>query len=183
MSNYYKILHLSQDAPQEDIKPAYRRVILALHPDKAKAKAKSKEGDTVVDVADVDIALIKSAYRTLSDPVLRAEYDEELRNGLHQWGSSSTSWNTFSGDSPTNGAPRPAEVISLDDFTVSTLQDGGEVWTYSCRCGAEFRLTERDLEAGKHLVACEMCSEVVFVGYEEVEGEGEESLDGMNGSR
>lgn len=46
----------------------------------------------------------------------------------------------------------------------------------------EFCLAERDLESGKHVVTCEMCSED---GYEEIEGEvGKESLEGwMNRSR
>ena len=108
----------------------------------------------------VDIALIKTAYQTLFDPTLRAEYDAALNDANLS--------STFHRISSSGVVPRPAEVISLDDFSEYACE-GDQFWTHTCRCGAEFKLAEGDLEAGKHLVACERCSEVVFVGYEEVE--------------
>ena len=43
-------------------------------------------------------------------------------------------------------------------------------WTYGCRCGGLYVITEDDMEAGQHLVGCISCSEVLWVGYELAEG-------------
>ena len=43
-----------------------------------------------------------------------------------------------------------------------------EEYTYPCRCGGMYRLRTSDLESGHHLIGCENCSEVIWVGYEEV---------------
>lgn len=166
--NFYSILNISPSTPDDKIKAAYRRVILAIHPDKA---AQGKRGEWFRhngDNIDVDIGLIQTAYQTLSNPQSRAAYDAEL----HQeslLSSSTTSQPSTNHD----GGPRPAEVVSLDKFSESTnlKEPGQHFWTLPCRCGSQFKLSEEDLEAGKHLVACELCSEVVSVGYEEADGD------------
>ncbi len=68
-SDYYGILHVNPDAPGEVIRASYRTLLHALriHPDLG--------GDTA------KAAAINQAYRVLSDPVRRAEYDRRLRNG------------------------------------------------------------------------------------------------------
>jgi len=63
--DYYKILGVSKDASEEDIKKAYRRLALQYHPDKNKspeAEEKFKE--------------INEAYEVLSDPEKRRIYDQ-----------------------------------------------------------------------------------------------------------
>ena len=45
----------------------------------------------------------------------------------------------------------------------------GEEWHYECRCDGTYRVTEDDLECGRHLVGCQSCSEVLWVGYKLVE--------------
>ena len=130
---------------------------MALHPDKSAAKSNglATEND------GVDIALIKTAFETLFDPELRMAYDTLLSSNHQDWLNARATSVTRS---------RPAEVISLDELT--EWADNDELyWTHPCRCGAEFKLTELDLDTGKHLVACESCSEVVFVGYEALEGD------------
>jgi diphthamide biosynthesis protein 4 len=100
--------------------------------------------------APVDIALFKEAYSTLSSPHLRVQYDEKLSQQVNAAG------------------PRPAQVISLEHFEEE--EDDGKVnWRYHCRCGGLYRITEEDLDNGQHLVGCTSCSEVVWVGYEQVE--------------
>lgn len=64
--NYYEILGVQQDAPQEVISAAYRAQMLALrkHPDLG--------GDSS------EAALINEAHEVLSDPAKRAAYDKNL---------------------------------------------------------------------------------------------------------
>ena len=75
-----------------------------------------------------------------------------------------------SGDVPHPAGPRPAQVISLEEFyqEESENSDGfiGDSWTYDCRCGGKYVITERMMEAENHLVGCNSCSEAVWVGYE-----------------
>ncbi len=64
--NYYRILHVQPDAPREVLKSSYRALMLSLdmHPDRG--------GD------HWNAALVNEAYRVLSDPASRAEYDRGL---------------------------------------------------------------------------------------------------------
>jgi diphthamide biosynthesis protein 4 len=116
------------------IKSAYHRTLLQSHPDKIRSSE------------PIDIALIKEAYATLSNPQLRAEYD------AHRSYSATP--------------PRPAQVVSLEEFEEVEAE---ESWRYTCRCGGSYLITSTLMDEGEHLIACNSCSEVVWVGYELVE--------------
>ena len=62
--------------------------------------------------------------------------------------------------------PRPAQVVSLEDFDEVEVE---ESWRYTCRCGGSYLITSTLMDEGEHLIACNSCSEVVWVGYELVE--------------
>jgi molecular chaperone DnaJ len=62
MKDYYKILGVSRDASEEEIKKAYRRLAHKYHPDKGGDPEKFKE--------------INEAYQVLSDKEKRAQYDK-----------------------------------------------------------------------------------------------------------
>lgn len=131
-----------------EVKDAYHRVLLASHPD----KQISSTGNANVNV-EFDIALLKTAYLTLSDPVLRAEYDISMRRRREEGTRLVT-------------RPRPAQIISLDDFTECSANDAVQFWSHVCRCGGSYVITEDDIEDERHMIACERCSEVIYVGYE-----------------
>ena len=80
--DYYKILGVSKDIPQDEIKAAYRKRSKQfhpdLHPDDPKAKAKFQ--------------MLNEAYDVLSDPDKRARYD--------QYGEQ---WNSMGGAGGFNG--------------------------------------------------------------------------------
>jgi molecular chaperone DnaJ len=64
----YKILDVSREASQEEIKKAYRKLAMKHHPDHAK-------GDKEAEEKFKDISV---AYGTLSDPKKRAQYDNPM---------------------------------------------------------------------------------------------------------
>lgn len=74
--NFYEVLGVSQDATQEQIQTAYRRLAVKHHPDKnpgdKEAEEKFKE--------------LGQAYAVLSDPGKRARYDQQLRGGFAEGG-------------------------------------------------------------------------------------------------
>lgn len=71
--NKYAILGVAWDAPPEAIKRAYRRMAFLYHPDRRAVEEKQQ--------AEEIFRRISRAYDTLSDPALRARYDELVRRG------------------------------------------------------------------------------------------------------
>ncbi|KAG0703677.1 hypothetical protein DFH29DRAFT_803204 [Suillus ampliporus] len=137
--DFYHLLGITYDAPLSTIKIAYHKALLASHPDK-------RPSSSAAPPVDVDIALLKEAYTTLSNVSSRIAYDNILRKVRVK----------------TSTGPRPAQVISLEDFEEAEE----DVWTHACRCGGSYKIAEEDMDAGRHLIGCESCSEVVWVGYE-----------------
>lgn len=95
-----------------------------------------------------DIALLKEAFTTLVDPEKRRIYDASLsrRTGT-----------------------RPAQVVSLEDFTISDDTSESPVYSHVCRCGGSYYISVVDMEIDVHLISCETCSESIWVGYEVLE--------------
>jgi diphthamide biosynthesis protein 4 len=147
LTDYYSLLRITRSASPNTIKAAYHRALLRAHPDKIRQRA-----DDSSQLADV--GLLRDAFVTLSSATLRSAYDAQ---GM---GSRRTD-------------PRPSQVVSLERFKCSDLEgpDGRAVsacWAFPCRCGGKYEVTEDHLERGLHLVGCGSCSEVIWVGYEEV---------------
>jgi diphthamide biosynthesis protein 4 len=144
-TDYYALLGITRSASPDTIKGAYHRALLLLHPDKQRQNADDLS-------PSANIGLLQDAFLTLSTTTQRAAYDAQYELSCK--------------------APRPAQVVSLEDFDCSDSEgpDGAvSIWSLACRCGGMYKVTEDDLERGRHLVGCENCSEVVWVGYEVVE--------------
>ena len=71
---FYTILGVSQEANKAEIKKAYFKLARVYHPDKA------KPGDDAAAMAE-DFKDIEEAYRTLSSPKRKKEYDSKVRGG------------------------------------------------------------------------------------------------------
>ena len=68
--DYYKTLGLPCDADELQIKASYRKMVKIHHPDKAHKNGVSKED------AEKKMASINEAYEVLSDPELKARFDQ-----------------------------------------------------------------------------------------------------------
>jgi molecular chaperone DnaJ len=70
--DYYKILDLAREASEADIKKAYRRLAMKLHPDRNPGDKQAEE----------QFKEAKEAYEVLSDAAKRAVYDQHGHEGL-----------------------------------------------------------------------------------------------------
>lgn len=76
MRTHYQILGLEPTADADAIKKAFRREIARYHPDKV-----VHLGGEFQEMAATRAAELTVAYKTLTDPALRAEYDASLEAG------------------------------------------------------------------------------------------------------
>ena len=74
----YRILGLSHDATNADIKRAYRTLAAKLHPDKL---IRAKASDAEIQEATSKFATISAAYTILSDDVRKRQYDHIYKYG------------------------------------------------------------------------------------------------------
>ncbi|KAK7302835.1 hypothetical protein RJT34_13732 [Clitoria ternatea] len=70
---YYKILEFDKNGTDEDLKRAYRKLVMKWHPDKNPNSKKE---------AEIKFKQISEAYEVLSDPQKRAIYDRYGEVGL-----------------------------------------------------------------------------------------------------
>ncbi|KAL4146972.1 hypothetical protein PRNP1_010728 [Phytophthora ramorum] len=87
--NYYEVLGVERSASSDDIKAAYRKLVLEHHPDRYHAKtngsARRKDGK------DAEILRINAAYDLLSDSSERVKYDMDMF-GISAARATATAW-------------------------------------------------------------------------------------------
>ena len=72
--NFYEVMGLEQTATTKDVRSAYKKLALQLHPDKNDAPD-----------ADVQFRQLAAIYEVLKDKEKRAMYDKVLVEGLPNW--------------------------------------------------------------------------------------------------
>lgn len=156
---HYTILSIPQSLPsthknyQSLLKKSYHRTLLRCHPDKlptstsiAGGQLNRQDGGLKSQEEEKEeiytIDQINTAYKTLSSPTLRQEYDLFLRSSLSK--------GTNGGG---GGFKTGLDVVDLDDMVYHFLESeeegrSGGRFTKSCRCGAEegYVLTEEDMD-------------------------------------
>merc|ERR1711997_339005 len=74
--NFYEYMELTQEATTSEVRKAYRKLSLVLHPDKNDAED-----------AQIKFRWLASIYEVLKDTEKRAIYDRVLVEGLPNWRS------------------------------------------------------------------------------------------------
>mmetsp|Transcript_14016 Transcript_14016/g.29932 ORF Transcript_14016/g.29932 Transcript_14016/m.29932 type:complete len:584 (+) Transcript_14016:144-1895(+) len=81
--DYYELLDVSRNANADDIKKAYRKRSLQLHPDKLRQRGMKYQGNVITEEeARSRFQQMKAAYDTLSDPKKREIYDALGHRGM-----------------------------------------------------------------------------------------------------
>ncbi|TBU42820.1 DnaJ-domain-containing protein [Dichomitus squalens] len=84
VTEYYEILELKRDCEEVEVKKAYRKLALALHPDKNGAPG-----------ADEAFKMVSKAFQVLSDPQKRAAYDQHGSDPESRFSGMSSSGPSF----------------------------------------------------------------------------------------
>ena len=104
--DYYEVLGVAENASQDEIKKAYRKLAKKYHPD-----ANRDDPD-----AEERFKEVSEAYRVLSDPERRQKYDRMRKYG---------GMGAFSGAGRRGGARRTAEAGGERRFSFEDLSDMG----------------------------------------------------------
>jgi diphthamide biosynthesis protein 4 len=192
--NYYTTLSLSArkydpTLTPAEVKAAYKRALLQHHPDKKASKSTSTPPPSSNPNTNtkpsknrtITIDTIALAYKILSSPSLKAEYDSHLQQASRSRNnrpnnSSHNSYPDSDYDSDEDEEESDIifrtglETVDLDDLEFveesdsSADEEGEETWTRACRCGdyGGFVVSEKELEAnaedGEVIVGCRGCS-------------------------
>ncbi|KAK3749485.1 hypothetical protein QZH41_013454 [Actinostola sp. cb2023] len=142
MIDYYDELGISSKATQEEIKKAYQKMVLKVHPDKVDPTLSAEKQQKMLHQYHV----INRAWKVLGDTEKREHYDKGLREQslLQEW-------------------PVNAEV-DLDDMELNEGTQTG-CFSWRCRCSGQYIITEEDLEKAQNVVCCSMCTLCIRVMY------------------
>ncbi|EAW10377.1 diphthamide biosynthesis protein 4 [Aspergillus clavatus NRRL 1] len=165
--DYYEILNLpyspSTALSKQQLKLAYHKALLQHHPDKTPS-AEPPTPTQAKATPTVTIDAITAAYKTLSDPALRAEYDRLRRlDRASAVGRGPAGENAAAAAAAAAAFHTGLEVVDLEDLECEEREDGAR-WFRGCRCGDErgFLVTEADLEKeveqGEVVIGCRGCS-------------------------
>ena len=123
------------------------------HPDKISQLNISKSKDVgsnsdIIDYSEMSKQFMKidRAWKILRDPELRAQFDLKWQE------------RQISQDHPIQ------DIVPFEDFDVDD-SDQEELYTFPCRCGSDFVLSESDVKLCFDIVCCETCSLTIKVIY------------------
>ncbi|XP_075465010.1 dnaJ homolog subfamily C member 10 [Ascaphus truei] len=125
--DYYNLLVVSKDASNREIRQAFKKLALRLHPDKNQNDPEAHE----------KFLKINRAYEVLKDEDLRKKYDKYGEKGLEdqQQGGRYESWNFYRYDFGIYDDD--IEIVTLDRGEFDGAVNSGELWFinfYSPQC-------------------------------------------------
>lgn len=86
MENYYKILGVSENVTNEELKKVYRKLAKKYHPDANVGNLQAEEM----------FKKVSKAYEVLSDETSRAKYDREIKGNFNNFDTSTNNKKTSS---------------------------------------------------------------------------------------
>ncbi|KAI0061012.1 DnaJ-domain-containing protein [Artomyces pyxidatus] len=114
VTEYYEILALKRDCEEADVKKAYRKLALALHPDKNGAPG-----------ADEAFKMVSKAFQVLSDADKRAMYDRSGSDPESRGGGAPSGSSARYATSPFGGGGFDGELSPEDLFNMFFGGGGG----------------------------------------------------------
>ncbi len=174
--NHYEVLNVGRLASHQEIKRSYRRLALLLHPDKAPSPL-SSDGQRAIhtdaSIMDVSFAELQEAWTVLGDERNRAAYDallhgrlppplafvrtpcKNLNNILFLFGHLTAE--RVAEDLPVSGE------VDLDEMD---YDEERQLYSWPCRCGDRFHISEDELSRGIDVSTCLGCSFAIRVLFE-----------------
>lgn len=143
MCTHYDVLQVSADATQAQIRAAYKRRLLEVHPDKSALDGALHAAEPASPTTVQDV---QRAWQVLSDADGRARYDASRCRSASE--------------------VVPWERVALADMDSGEASDGSAVFTFECRCGELFELSEAEsatLRTVALLLQCSGCGNVLEV--------------------
>lgn len=133
--NYYEILGCSKESTYENLKQAYRELVLRHHPDKVSVKETNSE----------EFQKIDEAWKVLRDPCSRRRYDIQFRQEELEAESKLV-----------YAKVKTEELNSTGDK---------DFLSYPCRCGSSYLIDVQELNEKNSLlhVYCEECTFMIIV--------------------
>ncbi|MBC6427170.1 MAG: DnaJ domain-containing protein [Ekhidna sp.] len=182
MTNYYRILELTEDASAEEIKSTFKRLAVKYHPDKHPGKPEMEE----------KFKEINQAYQVLSDPYEKARFDLKLK--YQQFSTTHTQQQTTYNDGkrsyqhPRRPFYRQQRLDARQNaiatayafgitFFIAALVMGG-IWVkqsindqkqreYLAERRSAFETAKNDFESGNYSAAYKVMTEFTFFMKEE----------------
>ncbi|KAM6955709.1 dnaJ homolog subfamily C member 10 isoform 3-T4 [Lycodopsis pacificus] len=116
--DYYNLLKVNREATTREIRQAFKKLALTMHPDKNPGDATAHE----------KFLQVNRAYEVLKDADLRKKYDKYGEKGLdeQQQGGRYESWNFYRYDFGIYDDD--LEIITLDSGEFEAAVNSGEIW-------------------------------------------------------
>jgi DnaJ family protein C protein 10 len=143
--DYYDLLGISKDAGDRDIRRAFKKLALKLHPDKNQDDPHAHE----------NFLKINRAYEVLKDEELRKKYDTYGEEGLKEdhFGGHYKSWQFYNQEFGIYDEDTEIITLSRSDFEQSVI-NSGDLWFvnfYSPNCHHCHNLAPTWREVGREL--------------------------------
>lgn len=189
MEDLYRVLNVDVLATAAQMKKSYQELALQYHPDKYSHSGKEASSERFIKV--------NRAYKILSDPELRAQYDvrwkerclaqaypiqetvdfEEFEEIITENEDRNLSQSLVENEpekqykgSNSAQANRDIDDHSKGDNQKTSTDENfslDTVYVYTCRCGGNYMLTQVDVRLKFDIVCCDSCSLSVKVIYTE----------------